>query len=313
MAGIIDSVDQRTHLAGQNRMELLLFRFEGRQRYGINVFKVREVIPAPELSEVPHAHPASRGIAYVRGQTLSVLDLSFATSGKAIHKEEGNYIIIAEYNRQVQGFLVGGVDRIININWEDVLPPPSGGSAGSYLTAVARYEGEMIQIVDVEKVLAEVQRESGADPRTTDGGGVAPAVGAEDYKVLVVDDSRMALAQIQRTLDDLGLRVVTKNNGREALEQLKSWAREEPSGLHDLLMVVSDIEMPVMDGYTLTARLREDERIASVYVLLHSSLSGVFNTEMVRRVGADDFLAKFQADELADRVRARLHALGVGV
>lgn len=309
MAGIIDSVDQRTHLAGRNRMELLLFRFESRQRYGINVFKVREVIPAPELSLVPQAHPASRGIAYVRGQALSVLDLSFAISGQGIQKEEGNYIIITEYNRQVQGFLVGGVDRIININWEEVLPPPSGGSAGSYLTAVARYEGSMIQIIDVEKVLGEINRESGVDPKTIEGGGIDEAEGAEAYKVLVVDDSKMALTQIKRTLEDMGLRVVTKMNGKEALEQLKSWARDEPSGLRDLLMVVSDIEMPAMDGYTLTARLREDDSISSIYVLLHSSLSGVFNTEMVRRVGADEFLAKFHADELADRVRGRLQAL----
>lgn len=306
MAGIIDSVDQRTQLAGRNRMELLLFRFEDRQRYGINVFKVREVIPAPELSRVPHSHPAARGIAYVRGQALSILDLSYATSGEPIRKEEGNYIIITEYNRQTQGFLVGGVDRIININWEEVLPPPSGGGSGGYLTAVARYEEEMIQIIDVEKVLAEVNQAAGADPHTTEGGGVGSAAGAEAFKVLVVDDSTVARKQIQRTLGELGLHVVAKENGREALEQLRAWERQEPSGLDDLLMVVSDIEMPVMDGYTLTRYVREDAQLTSVHMLLHSSLSGVFNSEMVRRVGADDFLAKFHSGDLAERVRARL-------
>ncbi|MCG5541129.1 MULTISPECIES: chemotaxis protein CheV [unclassified Halorhodospira] len=310
MAGIMSSVDQRTQLAGHNRMELLLFRFEGRQRYGINVFKVREVIPAPELSYVPHAHPASLGIAYIRGHTLSVLDLSYATGNGAITKEEGNYIIVTEYNRQVQGFLVGGVDRIVNINWQDVLPPPSGGSAGSYLTAVARYDGQMIQIVDVEKVLAEVQRAGGADPEVTEGGGVDHAEGSEAYKVLVVDDSAVARGQIKRTLEEIGVRVVTKNNGREALEQLRTWKDQDPSGLDDLLMVVSDIEMPVLDGYTLTRSIRQDPGLAGVHVLLHSSLSGVFNTEMVRRVGADEFLAKFHSRELAERVGARLAERG---
>ncbi|MFP4146766.1 MAG: chemotaxis protein CheV [Halorhodospira sp.] len=310
MAGIMSSVDQRTQLAGHNRMELLLFRFEGRQRYGINVFKVREVIPAPELSYVPHAHPASCGIAYVRGHTLSVLDLSFATGGPAIAKEEGNYIIITEYNRQVQGFLVGGVDRIVNINWEHVLPPPTGGSAGSYLTAVARYDGEMIQIIDVEKVLAEVQRASGADPRETEGGGVESVSGAGQVKVLVADDSAVARGQVKRTLEEIGVRVVAKNNGREALEQLRAWQAQEPSGLEDLLMVVSDIEMPVLDGYTLTRSIRQDPKLADLHVLLHSSLSGVFNSEMVRRVGADEFLAKFHSQELAERVRARLEVWG---
>ncbi|ABM61309.1 chemotaxis protein CheV [Halorhodospira halophila] len=310
MAGIMSSVDQRTQLAGHNRMELLLFRFEGRQRYGINVFKVREVIPAPELSYVPHAHPASCGIAYIRGHTLSVLDLSYATGNGPVTKEEGNYIIVTEYNRQVQGFLVGGVDRIVNINWQDVLPPPSGGSAGSYLTAVARYDGQMIQIVDVEKVLAEVQRAGGADPEVTEGGGVDRAEGSEAYKVLVVDDSAVARGQIKRTLEEIGVRVVTKNNGREALEQLRAWKDQDPSGLRDLLMVVSDIEMPVLDGYTLTRSIRQDPGLSGVHVLLHSSLSGVFNTEMVRRVGADEFLAKFHSQELAERVGARLAERG---
>ena len=304
MAGFMSSVDQRTQLAGHNRMELLLFRFEGKQRYGINVFKVREVIPAPELSEVPHAHPSSRGIAYVRGQAISVLDLAYATTGKPLTKEEGNYIIITEYNRQVQGFLVGGVDRIININWEDVLPPPSGAAAGSYLTAIARYEGQMIQIVDVEKVLAEVRQHAGEDPHTTEGGGVESVSGAEAFKVLVVDDSSVARGQIRRTLEEVGVRVVVKRNGREALDQLREWAQQ--GGLGDLLMVVSDIEMPAMDGYTLTRSVREDAALSSVHVLLHSSLSGVFNSEMVRRVGADDFLAKFHSQDLADRVQKRL-------
>ncbi len=309
MAGIMSSVDQRTQLAGHNRMELLLFRFEREQRYGINVFKVREVIPAPELSEVPHAHPSSRGIAYVRGQALSVVDLAYATTGQPLRKEEGNYIIITEYNRQVQGFLVGGVDRIININWEDVLPPPSGASAGSYLTALARYEERMIQIIDVEKVLAEIREDSGEDPRLVEGGGVDSYAGAGRYKILVVDDSTVARGQIQRTLEDVGVQVVVKRNGREALEQLREWEQQEPSGLADLAMVVSDIEMPSMDGYTLTRSIREDPRLAHLHVLLHSSLSGVFNSEMVRQVGADDFLAKFHAGELAERVQNHLAEL----
>ncbi len=306
MAGILDSVDQRTQLAGQNRMELLLFRFDGRQRYGINVFKVREVLPALELQRVPHSHPVAVGIAHIRGQTIPVFDLSLATTGRPLEKSEGNYIIISEYNRQVQGFLVAGVDRIINMNWEDVLPPPSSGAGGTYLTAIARIEGEMIQIIDVEKVLAEVNAAGGADLHTTEGGGVDEVSGAGDYLVLAVDDSAVARKQVTRTIDDIGLRSVAATNGREGLEQLREWAEQDPSPLRDLIMVISDIEMPVMDGYTLTRRIREDRRLSHVHVLLHTSLSGVFNAEMVQRVGADDFLAKFHSQDLADRIRARL-------
>lgn len=306
MAGLIDSVDQRTQLAGHNRMELLLFRLEGDQQYGINVFKVREVIPAPELQRVPHSHPVARGIAYIRGQALPVIDLNYAVSGQPIQKEENNYILITEYNRQVQGFLVAGVDRIINMNWEDVLPPPSSTSGGTYLTAIARHEGRMIQIIDVEKVLSEVHKAGGADRQTTEGGGVDTVAGAESYTLLVVDDSSVARNQILRTLKEVGPETVVAANGREGLEILQRWAREEPGRLASLLMVISDIEMPIMDGYTLTRRIREDPQLKDTYVLLHTSLSGVFNSEMVRRVGADDFLAKFHAGELAERVTARL-------
>lgn len=307
MAGIIDSVDRRTQLAGHNRMELLLFRLGGKQRYGINVFKVREVIPAPELQRVPHAHHVARGIAHIRGQTIPVIDLSYAVNGTPIHKEDGNYILITEYNRQVQGFLVAGVERIVNMNWEDVLPPPSSSSGGTYLTAIARHEGQMVQIIDVEKVLSELRSAGGADAMTTEGGGVDALQGAEDFNLLVVDDSSVARNQILRTLKDLGPQTASASNGREALKMLENWKLEEPERLRSLLMVISDIEMPVMDGYTLTRRIREDPELEGLHVLLHTSLSGVFNSEMVRRVGADDFLAKFHAGELGERVQAQLN------
>src|SRR5690606_28495560 len=119
MAGILDSVNQRTQLVGQNRLELLLFKLSGRQRFGINVFKVREVLQCPKLTAMPKRSSLVRGIAHIRGQAISIIDLSLATGGPAIDNIHERFIIIAEYNRSVQGFLVGGVERIVNINWED--------------------------------------------------------------------------------------------------------------------------------------------------------------------------------------------------
>jgi len=101
MSGILDSVNQRTQLVGQNRLELLLFRLNGRQRFGINVFKVREVLQCPPLTAMPKLNPLVRGVAHIRGQTISVIDLSMATRGRKIEDLSNAFIVIAEYNRSV--------------------------------------------------------------------------------------------------------------------------------------------------------------------------------------------------------------------
>ncbi|MDP2380728.1 MAG: chemotaxis protein CheW, partial [Pseudohongiella sp.] len=133
MAGVLDSVNKRTQLVGQNRLELLMFRLNGGQLYGINVFKVKEVLPCPALSILPHSSPVVRGVAYVRGRTISILDLSIATGGRPLADVVGGFIIITEYNNSVQGFLVRGVERIVNLNWEDVHSPPKGSGREHYL------------------------------------------------------------------------------------------------------------------------------------------------------------------------------------
>mgnify|MGYP001209448499 FL=1 len=302
MSNIMHSVDQRTQLAGRNLMELLLFRLNGRQRYGINVFKVREVINTPRLVKMPKAHPAVRGIAHIRGKTISIVDLSVAIGGMPLTAEGGS-VIITEYNRTVQGFLVAGVDRIVNMNWKDVLPPPSGASGSSYVTAVAKVEREMVLIIDVEKVLDELNR-AGGITYTKDESSLEFRSDATTYHVLVVDDSVVARNQIKRTLEKIGVELTMAKDGEEALEILQGWAEQPDSPLARLLLVISDIEMPRMDGYTLTKNIRQNERLQRLYVLLHTSLSGVFNQDLVQRVGANDFLAKFHPVELAERVLA---------
>lgn len=303
MSGIMHSVDQRTNIAGSNRMELLLFRLNGSQRFGINVFKVREVVVTPPLTRVPKSHAVVRGVAHIRGKPISVLDLSLATTGRPLASTEGTSVIITEYNRSVQGFLVAGVDRIVNLNWQDVMPPPRGAT-GTYLTAVAKVDGQMVQIVDVEKVLDEVNRAAGIRLDLADD--VDSHAEAPKYHVLVADDSLVARNQIRRTLERLGIGLTIVNDGEAAFETLRAWQADPESPLKRLLMVISDIEMPRMDGYTLTTAIRGEEGLKHLHVLLHTSLSGVFNKDLVQRVGADDFLAKFQPSELAEKVTHRL-------
>lgn len=301
MSGILDSVNQRTQLVGQNRLELLLFRLNGRQRFGINVFKVREVLQCPPLTAMPKLNPLVRGVAHIRGQTISVIDLSMATRGRKIEDLSNAFIVIAEYNRSVQGFLVGAVERIINTNWDAIMPPPQGTGRASYLTAVTEVENELIEILDVEKILneisplnAEVSSEV-AEGLTTEG--------QENKIIFIADDSAVARNQVKKALTSLGLEIELAKNGLEALNRLKEIAEEYGDVTNRVGVLVSDIEMPEMDGYTLTAEIKNTPELQKLHVVLHTSLSGVFNQAMVQKVWADDFIAKFHPDELATAVQ----------
>ncbi len=307
MAGVMDSVNQRTQLVGQNRLELLLFRLAGDQLYGINVFKVKEVLQCPKLTVLPKLNSVVRGVAHIRGGTLPIIDLNKATGGPGLDDISTSFVIITEYNYRVQGFLVRSVERIVNMNWSDIHPPPRGTGRDHYLTAVTRVDEKMVEILDVEKILAEVA----PTQQNISAGVVNEQIQAEAVtrKVLIVDDSSVARKQVARCLREVGVEVVALNDGQEALDWLKALADTGEDVAKHLLMMVSDIEMPEMDGYTLTAEVRNDPRMKDLHVMLHTSLSGVFNQAMVKKVGADDFLAKFKPDELAQRVIDRLHAL----
>ena len=156
MAGLLDGVDMRTKLAGHNRMELLLFRLGGRQRFGINVFKVQEVIQCPPLTSVPQSHPVVLGITNMRGRTISVMDLSLAIGGPAIEDHTEKFVIVTEYNNEVQGFLVDSVDHIVSLDWEQTLPPPEDSEQGSYLSVVTRVDQEPVRIIDIENLLQDL-------------------------------------------------------------------------------------------------------------------------------------------------------------
>lgn len=307
MAGVMDSVNQRTQLVGQNRLELLLFRLNGAQLYGINVFKVREVLQCPELTVLPKSHPVVRGVANIRGATIPILDLSMATGLPGLKEETRNsFVIITEYNTKAQGFLVHSVERIVNMNWEEIHPPPKGTGRDHYLTAVTRVDNRMVEIIDVEKVLAEV-----APSSESVSAGVVDADTQDKavlLRVLTVDDSSVARKQVSRCLQTVGVEVVALNDGRQALDYLRKLVDEGKRPEEEFLMMISDIEMPEMDGYTLTAEIRSDPRMQKLHICLHTSLSGVFNQAMVKKVGADDFLAKFKPDDLAQRVVDRIKA-----
>ncbi|MDQ7015106.1 MAG: chemotaxis protein [Gammaproteobacteria bacterium] len=307
MTGFIASVDTRTQLAGRNRMELLLFRLSGKQCFGINVFKVREVIQCPPLTVIPKSHPVIRGMAHIRGTTMSVMDLSFAIGLSAMDEQQSSFLIITEYNNNMQGFLVAAVDRIVNQSWKDILPLPKGGISSSYLTAVTKIDNEMIEIIDVERVLSEV---IGTDESLSDEYIQSDCLDhCEKKLILIVDDSVVARNQIKRTVEQIGCETVLALDGEEALTLLSGWASNSDPEFERLAMIISDIEMPKMDGYTLTRNIRKNDDLKHLKVILHTSLSGGFNQSMVSKVGADEFISKFSSDALAKSIIKNMKAL----
>jgi two-component system chemotaxis response regulator CheV len=307
MASVMDSVNQRTQLVGENRLELLLFRLNGTQVYGINVFKVKEVLQCPRLNQLPRRHRVVRGVANMRGNTISIMDMNLAIGNDAIENIEDSFVIITEYNGSTQGFLVKAVERIINTNWEDIHPPPGGSGKDSYLTAVTEHDKTLIEIIDVEKILAEVS------PLPADVSSELLEEGLFERviqkHILIVDDSTIARKQIQRVVEQLGIRCTLRKDGRAALTYLEEMVAEGKDPYDELVLVISDIEMPEMDGYTFTSAVRANEKLKDLHIILHTSLSGVFNEAMVKKVGANDFLSKFNPDLLASRLIERIRVI----
>ena len=286
----------------ENHLELLLFHLGCKQRFGINVLKVSEVIPCPALTKLPDSHPSVCGVASLRGESISVVDLSQAIGIGRLHKEgatERGSVIVTEINRTKQGFLVEAVDRIVVREWKDVLPPPKGLGSRSYSSGVTQVDKELIQILDVERIMAEVNNQ----PIVIDAElGMDMPEGAHEQRVLVVDDSSMARSQTVKTLEQLQVPYVTAIDGKEALELLKKANASGADPADRINFVLSDIEMPEMDGYSLTKAIRQDSQLREIYILLHTSLNGAINTERAKQCGANAFLTKFVPNDLAHEI-----------
>ncbi|MFT7409519.1 MAG: two-component system chemotaxis response regulator CheV [Oleispira sp.] len=301
MSGVLSSVDARTQLVGQNRLELLLFSLGGRQRFAINVFKVQEVMSLPRITEIPDRHELVIGVTHLRGQTIPVIDLRRAIKMGTTVIDENSTIIVTEYNMTVQAFLVAGVERIVNMNWNEILPPPVGAGRAHYLTAISRMDDRIIEIIDVEKVLAEITPYNAViSDEWVDDDLVELIKGKQ---VLIADDSQVALSQVSGVLTKLGIEVVVTHNGLEAYQTLEAWKAEGKDIANDVLMLITDAEMPEMDGYMLTTEIRKDPILKSMFIVLHTSLSGNFNKAMVEKVGCDGFLSKFQPEQLTREVQ----------
>ncbi|MCL1074867.1 chemotaxis protein CheV [Shewanella dokdonensis] len=311
MANILESVDQHTQLVGENRLELLLFRINSMQLFAINVFKVKEVVKLPRLSQMPGSHPCICGVANIRGTSIPVINLRQAIGFKPMAQDADTNLIITEYNRSVQGFLVGKVEHIVNMNWNEVMPPPQNAGHNHYLTAITKVQQqertELVSIIDVEKVLAEIiHYDVRLDESMLDETLLQQMHGR---KVLIVDDSPTARHQVRDTLGQIGLEVIEACDGQQALDLLRGWCDQGRQPTDEILMMITDAEMPKIDGYRLTHEVRNDKRMDSLFIVLNTSLSGSFNKAMVQKVGCDRFISKFQPDLLVETVQERMRQL----
>lgn len=313
MSTVQQEVDERTNLTGSNKFELLLFRLgdnpsTGRSElFGINVFKVREIVAMPEITTVAGALSHNLGVVNLRGQIIPVIDLPSVVGCKP--KTGLNIMLVTEYARSTQGFAVESVEEIVRLDWSHVLSAESS-AAGGMVTSIARLDGNsettrLAQVLDVEQILRQIapRDTKDIDPETIG----AKLVVKPGTVILAADDSAVARGLIGQALDAIGAPYIMTKTGREAWEKLisiESAAREEGKTIHDkVAMVLTDLEMPEMDGFTLTKNIKQDERFKGLPVVIHSSLSGSTNEDHVRSVGADAYVAKFVADELAATIR----------
>jgi len=306
-------IEERTRLAGNNKFELLLFRLGEapgtgeRELYGINVFKVREVLVMPKITALANAHEHVMGVANIRGQIIPVINLSAVVG--CTPKQGHTILMVTEFARTVQAFAVEDVREIVRLEWDQVIPS-EGTHAGALVTGIARLDPgnpdtRLAQVLDVEQVLRDVtpQTKEALDKEVIGDALVLPP-GA---KVLVADDSFVARSVIELGLKAMGVDFVMTKTGKEAWDYLQALAEQvklDGGRIQDkIAIVLTDLEMPEMDGFTLTRLIKQDARFQGVPVVIHSSLTGTTNENHVKGVGADGYVGKFSPRELAATLR----------
>jgi len=306
MSDLLKNIDGRTKLAGTNKLEILMFtlgrdRESGRNEvFGINVFKVREVMRRPEITRAPDMPKAVEGMVSLRGALVPVVDLAKYV-GLGTDTAAG-VMIITEYNGHTQGFLVEAVDTILRLDWAAMKVPPDmlTQRLGGLVTAVTELaDGRLVMMLDVEKVLAETAQIDSELAYQE----IKP-LGLENRMVFFADDSSIARRQIERTLDAMQVKHRSAVNGGQAWAELQRIAdsaqatgKTVPEIVH---LILTDVEMPEMDGYMLTKHVKSDPRFSGIPVIMHSSLSGMSNQALGKAVGVDEYVPKFEPHRLAE-------------
>lgn len=302
---LIDAVDARTKLAGSNKMEILLFSLGTKETFGINVFKVREVTRTPPITRTPNMPSGVEGVISLRGNIIPVISLGKFINISGAEACNSETMMVTEYSRRTQGFLVQDVDRIVRVDWDKVKSPETvlSGHEGLITAITELPDGKLVSILDVEQILVSAFGEEAIPD-------LEVVQAARDRTVFFVDDSIVARKEIGQVLDKLGVKHHQANNGLEGWERLKALASRAQAEGEDLSesisLILLDAEMPEMDGYVLTRHIKGDTRFDRIPVVMHSSLSSEANRAMGKSVGVDAYVAKFDPIVLADTLRPLL-------
>ncbi|MEO5357707.1 MAG: chemotaxis protein [Nitrospirae bacterium YQR-1] len=312
MAELMEEVFQRANLATSNQMEMLTFFLTDNQLYGINVFKIIEVIECPpKIIKMPNSHHSVNGSINFRGKAITIIDLSEALGMDSVdYKNTISYIIICEYNKSVHGFLIKEPNALINKNWADIKRPSSVIGKSAYLTALTYIEDDKaVQILDIEKILYEIIGIEGNISEKLREEIKTDSIEFKEYHVLVVDDSKSARTMIQNVLDQLGLTYTLLDSAVTAYQLLEDFSKDTVAITDRFHLIISDIEMPGMDGFTFVRKIKENPKLSGLCVFLHSSMTGQSNVGKAMQAGADDFLGKFDPNIIAVKVRERIFSL----
>ncbi|HAS6260938.1 TPA: chemotaxis protein CheV [Vibrio vulnificus] len=275
---------------------MLVFKLTLKQNFAIGTLKVREIVPYMPTTQIPYSHRHVVGTVTIRNLTVPVIDMSAAIGFRPIDKSEykNSYLIVTDCLRTVVAFMVRSIEKIIDCDWRSIETPPASAGHNVFVTGITRYNNEIVQMLDVELLLSKIypQYENANIPMLTD-------VERERLKalnILLVDDSSIARKQLSDALDGINIGYQICKNGLDALELMRVEAgRGRP---FDLL--VSDIEMPGLDGYELAFEVQNDPALNRSYRILHTSLSSEICVDRAHQVGAHEALEKFNAGELIE-------------
>ncbi|WP_137221810.1 chemotaxis protein [Shewanella sp. MEBiC00475] len=275
---------------------LLLFKLNQTQLFALGTLKIRELVPYTPLTKIPHSHPAILGAATMRGHTLPVIDMAAAIGYKPITESERKdcYIIITDCQRMVIGFLVRAIDKIIECNWRNIEAPSGNLGQNAFLTGVTRFDDQLVQLLDVELLLSKIFPDDPISHRA-----ILTDVQREKLKplhILLVDDSKVARKQLSDALDSINIPYQVTADGRDALAIMQQAAEDRMP----IDLLVSDIEMPGLDGYELAFEVKNNPAIEHAYIILHTSLSSEISVSQAKQVGANEALTKFDAKELIE-------------
>ena len=275
--------------------KLLLFYLTNQRPFGLGTLKIREIMPFVPLTKLPHSHSAVIGTMSFRGSAVPVIDMAAAVGYQPLTVEERKTasIIVTDVQRQEIGFLVRSVRKIVETEWKKVMPPPKSLGDHAFITGLVNIDDQIVQLLDVELLLARVYPES-VNPREVTLTDVQRET-LKGLNILLVDDSQVARKQLSDALDSKDVSYFVTTNGQDALDLMLDANRDGKP----INILVSDIEMPGLDGYELTFNVRDSgNALKQPYIILHTSLNSEMSVSYAKQVGADEALTKFDAEEL---------------